>query len=605
MFIPRLQPLKISPERLRRFFVKLDGGYQINKSVREMCIFARQNVAKDPPFSNLDLITCRNLLIYLGAVLQKRVIPTLHYALKPDGYLMLGGAETLGTFAEYFHPVDKKNRLFQKKKSAARLTTYFSGEYGIRRVDDNKAVREADGVSSLEKAAERVLSNRFVPTSIVINEEMDIVQFRGKTGAYLEPASGHPTFNLVKMAREGLLVDVRAALTKARKERAPVRKEGVSIQSNGGTREVDLEVIPIRGEGMPERFYLIAFQDAPVPEPVKDRTGGKKGSAPKSIRVRESERLKRERSQLREQLQGLIEDHETVTEEFKASNEEVMSANEELQSTNEELETAKEELQSTNEELTTLNEELQHRNAELSLANNDLLNLLDNVSIPVVIVGNDLHIRHFTPPAQKLLNLLPGDIGRRLNEIRPNLEVHLGILVRDTIDTISTRELEVRESGNGKWHLMRVRPYKTWDNKIEGAVISIQDIDSLKRDLEQAQLFADAISETAREAILVLDSNLRVTNANAAFYRNFEVSRDETENRAIYDLGGKQWNIPKLRELLERIIPNDELVTDFEVRHDFPHLGPRIMMLNARRIEPQGRQLILLQIEDVTGKKSN
>ncbi len=370
---------------------------------------------------------------------------------------------------------------------------------------------------------------------------------------------------------------------------------------------MNLEVTPIRGEGMLERFYLVVFQEAQVSEPVKDHRSKKRASATKSAPAPENERLKREANQLREQLQGLIEDHETVTEEFKASNEEVMSANEELQSTNEELETAKEELQSTNEELTTLNEELQHRNAELSLANNDLLNLLDNVSIPVVIVGNDLHIRHFTPPAQKLLNLLPGDIGRRLNEIRPNLDGHdMGTMVRETIDTMSTHELEVRESDNGKWHLMRVRPYKTWDNKIEGAVVSFQDIDSLKRNLEQAQLYADALSETARQAILVLDSNLRVTNANPAFYRNFEVSREETENRAIYDLGDKQWNIPKLRELLEKILPNNGSVEDFEVRHDFPHLGTRVMMLNARRIEPQpGRQLILLHIEDATGKKFN
>jgi two-component system CheB/CheR fusion protein len=409
------------------------------------------------------------------------------------------------------------------------------------------------------------------------------------------------------MSREGLLVDLRAALTKARKERTAVRKEGVTIQSNGGTREVNLEVTPIGAEGMPERFYLVVFQDAPAFDPVKDRGAGKKVSAPKSAPAREGERLKREANQLREQLKGIIEDHETVTEEYKASNEEVMSANEELQSTNEELETAKEELQSTNEELTTLNEELQHRNAELSLANNDLLNLLDNVSIPVVIVGNDLHIRHFTPPAQRLLNLLPGDIGRRLNEIRPNLDVQdLGAMARETIDTMSTHEREVQESETGKWHLMRVRPYKTWDNKIEGAVVSFQDIDALKRNLEQAQVYADALSETAREAILVLDSNLRVTNANPAFYRNFGVSRDETENRPIYDLGDGQWNIPKLRELLEKILPNNGMVEDFEVRHDFPHLGPRVMMLNARRIEPQpGRQVILLHIEDATGKKLN
>jgi two-component system CheB/CheR fusion protein len=599
---------EISPDRLRRFFVKLDAGYQINKSVREMCIFARQNVAKDPPFSNLDLISCRNLLIYLGAVLQKRVIPTLHYALKADRYLLLGGAESLGVFGEYFSAVDKKNRIFQKKRSANRLSTYFNGvEYGIRQVENSKVVREVDSSLSVEKAADRVLFNRFVPAAIVVNDDMEIVQFRGKTGPYLEPASGHPTFNLVKMAREGLLVDLRAALSKARKEGVPVRKEGVIIQSNGGAREVHLEVTPIRVEGSPERYCLIVFQDASASRPAAEGKRGKKVLPGKQLGARERERWQRETNQLREQLQGLIEDHETVTEEFKASNEEVMSANEELQSTNEELETAKEELQSTNEELTTLNEELQNRNAELSLANNDLLNLLDNVSIAVVIVGNDLHIRHFTPPAQKLLNLLPGDIGRGLNEIRPNLDLQdLGALARETIDTMAAHELEVRENGTGRWHLMRVRPYKTWDNKIEGAVVSFQDIDVLKRSAEQARVLADAISETAREAILVLDGSLHVTNANPAFYRNFGVSREETENRAIYDLGQGQWNIPKLRELLERVLPNNGLVEDFEVRHDFPRLGPRVMILNARRIEPEpGRLLILLHIEDATRKKAN
>ena len=593
---------------MQRFFVKLEGGYQINKSVREMCIFARQNLAKDPPFSNLDLVSCRNLLIYLGAVLQKRVIPTLHYALKPDRYLLLGGAESLGAFAEYFAPRDKKNRIFQKKKSVVRTSAFLSTmEHSETRSEIATAARDHDFAPTIEKAADRVLFKRFVPASIVVNEDLEIVHFRGKTGAYLEPASGQPTFNLVKMAREGLLVDLRAALSKARKENSPVGKEGVLVQSTDGPREVNLEVTPIRGEGSPERFYLVVFQDTSDAATSKDTRGGRKGQPKKKASSRDQDRVQRESIQLREQLQGMIEDHETVSEEFKAANEEVMSANEELQSTNEELETAKEELQSTNEELTTLNEELQHRNVELSTSNNDLLNLLDNVSIPVVIVGNEMHIRHFTPPAQKLLNLLPGDIGRRLTEIRPNLDVpDMGTMVRETIESMTTHELQVRESGNGKWHLMRVRPYKTWDNKIEGAVLSFQDIDELKRNLEQTRLYAEGISETSRHAMLVLDSNLRVTNANPAFCRNFGVSREETEKRAIYDLGNGQWNIPRLRELLERILPNDGLVEDFEVRHDFPHLGSRVMMLNARRIEPEPhRQMILLHIEDVTVKKLN
>ncbi len=595
----------ISPERLNRFFNKIDGGYQINKSVRELCIFAKQNVAKDPPFSNLDLISCRNLLIYLAPILQERVIPTLHYALRPSGYLLLGGSESLAAFASHFTQVDKKSKIYQKKKTATRLITYFGGgaDYNRARTLAAKTIFEPRPVSIVEREADRVLFHRFVPASIVVNDDMEIVQFRGKTGKYLEPPAGQPSFNLSKMAREGLLMDLRAALLKAKKQSAPVRKEGVRIRLNGDTCEVNLEVIPIRGQ-MPERFYVVVFQDAAKLAPAKDRGGRRKAAPLKDPSARENQRLQTELTEVREQLQSLMEDQEATSEEFKAANEEISSANEELQSTNEEMETAKEELQSTNEELTTLNEEMQNRNVELSVVNNDLRNLLDNVSIPVVIVGNDLHIRRFTPPAEKLLNLLASDIGRRLNDIRPNLDVDdLGMIARHTIESASPQEIEVRGSEGGGWNLMRVRPYKTAENKIDGAVISFQDIDVMKRSLDLIQVHADALIEHAREAILVLDSQLRVMSANLVFYRDFEVSREETENRPIYDLGDGQWNIPKLRELLEKILPNNGRVEDFEVRHDFPHLGPRVMMLNARRIEPQpGRQLILLYIEDVTRK---
>jgi two-component system, chemotaxis family, CheB/CheR fusion protein len=594
----------VSPERLRRFFLRIDGGYQIVKPVREMCIFAKQNVAKDPPFSNLDLISCRNLLIYLGPVLQKRVVPTLHYALKPSGFLLLGGAESLGTYSEYFTPVDKKNRIYQKKNTPARLPALLvSSDHRLLRSTDAKAARKPEPASLIEKEIDRLLLNRFVPASIVVNEHMEIVHFRGKTGPYLEPATGQPTFSLSKMAREGLLVDLRAALTRAKKKNATVRQTGVRVRSNSHTREVNLEVSPLRRRGPGERFYLIVFQEAAPAQRLGKQKTRVRATAGGS---RENAHLKRELAQTREQFQTLLEEHETVSEEFKSANEEVLSANEELQSTNEELETAKEELQSSNEELTTLNEELQTRNSELTAVNNDLLNVLGNVTIPVVIVGQDLHIRRFTTPAQRLLNLLPSDVGRRLSDIRPNLDVEdLGQIASESIENVTAVEREVREAGTGTWHLMRVRPYKTWDSKIDGAVISFQDIDAMKRSLDQMHLHADALIETAREAILILNGKLQVISANLAFYRNFEVSRDETQNRPIYDLGNGQWNIPRLRELLESILPSNGRVEDFEVHHDFPHLGSRRMMLNARRIEPQaGQKLILLYIEDVTKKES-
>jgi len=597
----------VSAERLKRFFVKLEKGYQVDKPLREMCIFAKQNIAKDPPFSNLDLISCRNLLIYLGPVLQKRVIPTLHYALKPNGYLMLGGSESLGAFSDHFTLVDKKYKIYQKKQTAAPLITYLAGlDYGVRKPQTSRPQRMLTPEVPVDREVDRTLANRFIPASIVVNDEMEILQFRGRTGAYLEPAAGHPTFSLSRMAREGLLVDLRSALTKAKKDDAIVRRERVRVKSNGGTREVNLEVIPIRGQGTHERFYIVVFQDArnQAAHPVTRKPAGGAEQAKNAPLRQENERLNREINQLREQLQALIEDHQSTSEEYKSANEEVLSTNEELQSTNEELETAKEELQSSNEELTTVNEELQNRNTELSQANNDLLNLFGNVNIPVVMVGNDLRIRRFTPPAQKLLNLIPADIGRRVGQIRPNADLEdLEQIVQTTIDSTILHEREVREK-DGTWYLMRVRPYKTAENKIEGAVISFQDIDALKRSLEQSRHYADALIESAREAILVLDDNLRVTVANSAFYRKFEVSKEDTEGNLIYELGNRQWNIPKLRELLGKITEQNTRVDDFEVQHDFLNLGPGTMLLNAHRMEVQpGRHMILLSIEDVTQKK--
>ncbi len=596
----------ISKERLTRFFVRHDGGYQIHKSVREMCVFAKQNVVKDPPFSNLDMISCRNLLIYFGPILQKRAIPTFYYALKQRGYLMLGPSESLGSFEDLFTLIDKKHKIYQKKRSAARSAARFVGpEYPIPRMEPVHSPKIVDTGFDVDREVERILAHRFVPGSIVVNQDMEIVQFRGKVGPYLEPATGHPTFSLSKMAREDLQVDLRDALTRAKKENRPVRKEGLRIMSNGGTRDVDLEVIPLRGQSAAERLYIIAFQDAV--RPVSSTAAGARRLEKQTEKGRVSRELARtnqEVAHLREQLHTLIDEHETTLEEFKSANAEILSANEELQSTNEELETTKEELQCSNEELSTLNEELQNSNAELTQANNDQLNLMTNVNLPVVMVGNDLRIRRFTPPAEKLLNLLPGDVGRRLGEIRSNIEPdELEQVTRTTIENSVFQEREVRVK-DGPWYLLRVRPYKTWEDKIEGAVVSFQDIDSLKRTLDQTRTFAEALIENARESILVLDEGLHVTLANPVFYRTFQVSPEETRGRLIYDLGNRQWDIPKLRELFREITSHNTRIDGYDVRHKFQHLGIRHMILNARRIEPQGgTQMVLLSIEDVSRKK--
>jgi len=594
----------LTSERLDQFFVRQDGMYHVRKSIRETCIFARQNVAKDPPFSNLDLISCRNLLIYLGAALQTRVIPTFHYSLRPGGYLLLGGSETLGRFADQFAVVDKKHKIYQKKKDSPRLLTYFVNA-GVTspEIPTTRPSREQSTAQSLERQFDRVLLEGFGPSSIVVNEQMDIVHLRGSTSDYLEPPSGQPSFNLNKMARDGLLIDVRAAISSAKKLGKPVKRANLAIKSDRGLIRVDIEVCPFTPSGSREHYYIVRFHDhsSPAHKPSQSaehsRLGGKGRRATSS-------RLRQELADTKEHLKTLIEDHETTLEESRSSNEEVLSTNEELQSLNEEMETAKEELQSTNEELRTVNEELQNRNYELITANDDLSNLFSNANIPLVMVSTDLIIRRFTPQAQSVLNLTAADVGRPISELHPNLRrAGLAEIAKQVVASATVHEEEV-QANDGTWYLMRVRAYKTSDHHIAGAVFAFQDIDLMKRSLDESRSYTATLIESARESILILDSSLRVTTANNSFYKRFLVTPAETEGNFVYELGNGQWNLPQLRTLLEDILPARSRVDDFEVRADFPGIGQKVMYLNARRIESQrGTEAILLVVEDVTELK--
>ena len=321
----------------------------------------------------------------------------------------------------------------------------------------------------------------------------------------------------------------------------------------------------------------------------------------------ETAQLRQELSSTREYLQSLVEQQDAANEELRSANEEILSANEELQSTNEELETAKEELQSTNEELSTVNEQLQHRNLELNQTTNDLQNLLASTAIPVIMVGPDLRIRRLTPEARKIMNLLPADLGRPIGDLKANVEVpDLEALIEEVIEEVQVRERDVR-GRDGRWYTMRVHPYRTADNKIDGAVVVLLDIDEIKRyqeEVREERDYAQAIVETVREPLIILDGELRVETANAAFYRTFGVQPAETQERLVYDLGNQQWDIPALRRLLEQVLPQEQAFEGFEVQHHFPQIGRKTMLLNARRLYRADRpSLILLAIEDVTGSK--
>jgi two-component system CheB/CheR fusion protein len=478
----------VSSERLRRFFSRIDGSYRVNKQIRDMCIFARQDLTRDPPFFKLDLIVCRNVMIYLGAVLQRRLVTVFHYALKPGGYLMLGSAESIGTHLDLFEAVEKRHKIFAKKAASAPRDMNFPSGH-IPMANRNPRPSEPRGITGVQNDANRIVLSRYSPPAVLVDSDLRIVQFRGHTGAYLEPAPGDANLDLLKMAREGLLYGLRSAVTEARKNGSPARKEGLRVQHEGAALEVDVEVIPLNAGG-DGRFFLILFESTrgtggrakrkpakPAPEPAK---GGK-------VKKDEVARLERELAASREYLQSMIQDLEAANEELQSANEEILSANEELQSTNEELDTAKEELQSTNEELNTVNEELQGRNEELSRANSDLVNLLGSVQIAIVMVTNDLRIRRFTPMAEKVLNLIPTDVGRPIGDIKPNLECSpLEKLIADCIDSVSIKEHECRDR-SGNPYLLRIRPYKSVENRIDGAVLVLFDLSETARRYDEGK----------------------------------------------------------------------------------------------------------------------
>ncbi|BAY22164.1 signal transduction histidine hinase [Calothrix sp. NIES-2100] len=607
------QVTEVSPERLQRFFVQVEGGYQISKPVRELCIFARQNLMSDPSFSQLDLITCRNVLIYLGTPIQKKLLPIFHYGLKPTGFLMLGTSETVGEFSDLFSIADRKYKIYSRKMVPARLgIDLIASNYPLKVNTPQPSVGE-NGWTEMEMhtAADQIVLNNYAPVGVAINYDLEIVQFRGQTSSYLQPPPGRPSFNLLKMAREELRLELRTAIHQAKQRQTTVRKEGIQIIENGQVRLVRVDVVPFKAHSSDERYFLVLFTDMPSPANTVFESGsdrhiksarGKQAAAQEEINT-----LKQELATTKEYLQSIIEEQQATNQNLRAANEEILSSNEELQSTNEELETAKEEIQATNEELNTINDELQRRNFESTQVTNDLQNLLSNINIPILMLGGDLQIRRFTPVAGTIFNLISTDVGRPLSDINHRLNISdLEPQILEVISTLNFKSQEVQDS-EGHWYDLRIRPYRTIDNKIDGAVVVLVDIDGLKRSAEQIRAsrdYAEAIVDTVRESIVVLDLNLRVVKANRSFYETFQVLSTQTEQRLIFELGNGQWNIPSLRSLLEDVIPSNAPFQDLEVEHNFEAIGHKIMRLNARRM-PQidNMQLILLVIEDITQQK--
>ncbi|WP_413172274.1 chemotaxis protein CheB [Anabaena azotica] len=605
------QVAEISPERLQRFFVPVDSGYQISKSVRELCIFARQNLISDPPFSRLDLITCRNVLIYLGSTAQKKLLPIFHYSLKPTGFLMLGTSETVGEFTDLFTLIDRKCKIYGRKMASTQLAIEsIASNYSLETAKSSLLVSDTSWNDvEIHKEADRIVLNQFAPVGVIINDDLEILQFRGQTSRYLQPAPGRPSFNVLKMVKDELRLDLRSSIYQAKKQEAAVKKEGIQIKEENQVRLVNIYVIPFQTPGTREKFFLVLFEDIPLPTSLVSAATskikseqGQKNSYEQEISV-----LQQELTSTKDYLQSIIEEQQASNQDLKAANEEILSSNEELQSTNEELETAKEEIQATNEELNTINDELQRRNIEATQVSNDLQNLFSSINIPILMLGNDLKIRRFNPATEIIFNLIPTDTGRPLSDIRhklkiPDLEVH----ILEVISTLNLKNQEVQDF-DSHWYDLRIRPYRTMDNKIEGAVVILVDIDDIKRNaniLKSFRDYAEAIVSTVRESLVVMDVDLKVLSANQFFYEVFQVEPEKTENRLIYEIGNGEWNIPQLRSLLEDILPQQGQFLDVEIEHDFEQVGHKIIRLNGRQITQIGdTPLIILVIEDITQRK--
>lgn len=483
----------VSQKRLDQFFIKAENTFKIKKHIREMVVFAVQNLIKDPPFSKIDLVSCRNLLIYMNSLLQKRVLPLFHYTLNQNGVLFLGNSESIGEFTNLFSPIDAKCKIFRCKEKVVDKI----GDYGMYTLpapprDDGKKT----GAIDIHSLAEKIVLENYAPPCVLINERYEILHFMGQTDKYLKNPAGKASFNILKMAREGLQYKLSTAIHQAVREKGTVVSKALRVKYDDSYRIVDAVVRPLTETDFTRNFMIVMFEDKTPPEtsvlkmeemPDEEQSDDMFETA-----------IHRELASTKEYLQTTIEELETSNEELKSTNEELQSVNEELQSTNEELETSKEELQSTNEELVTVNTELQKKVDELSEANNDINNLLASTEIGTIFLDMKLCIKRFTPAITKIFNLIQSDIGRPVNHITSNIEYEdIYKDAKNVLRTLNRKEMEIR-SKDGTWYDMRIGPYRTVENVIDGVVITFVDIGRVKK-AENATLKVQAELEQRKE----------------------------------------------------------------------------------------------------------
>jgi two-component system CheB/CheR fusion protein len=546
----------ISPERLSRFFTQEQNDfYRVKKTLRDQLIFAEQDVIKDPPFSKLDMISCRNMLIYMEPVLQKRLIPLFHYALSPGGFLLLGNSEAVGEFGNLFAVMERKWKLYRRKD----LTLTTIGALTVPRLPiaadqpevSTPAITHKERKPALRDITERMLLRNYSPACVAVNEQGEILYVHGRSGKYLELPSGDATLNVLRAAREGLKIELANALRKVVAQRQPVRYEGLEVRTNGGFETVNVTVELAEGPAGASNLILITFRDV-EPRPPAELAplvpeGAPSSSTPPDEKDRHIAALERELRIKTETLQTTVEELETSNEELKSTNEELQSTNEELQSTNEELETSKEELQSVNEELVTVNTELQQKMEGLSRANNDMNNLLAGTGIGMLFVDHQLRIQRFTPATTQLIKLIQTDIGRPVSDLVSNLADYdrLGEDVKSVLDSLIPREAEV-QTRDGHWYLMRVLPYRTVENVIEGAVLTFVDIAAQKRAEEQFRKLSAELEVRVNERVA------EVERVNRELQREIH-QREHAEARRATDIAA----LTRIHDLTKQMTSED------------------------------------------------
>ncbi|MEB3294702.1 MAG: chemotaxis protein CheB [Synechococcales bacterium] len=559
-FYREAQMEQVSADRRLRFFTEVDGGYQIKKSVRELCIFARQDLSSDPPFSEIDLLSCRNVLIYFKPSLQKRVLSFFHYSLKPSGFLILGNSESLGDTTDMFEIFDSQGKIYTRRSVPSRLNFDFIASYYPREteLEQRQGFSATLNRTNLQQWADQIVLSRFGPAGVIVNEQLEILQFRGDTSPYLRIPAGEPSYNLLKMIRPSLLIDLRMVIEEAKQQGNAIRRQGLEMQdlSEFSEAELTVEVIPFHTSTSPERCYLILFERETA-EPLSVLPSSDEEPEAEAVEIDpEIRRLRQELASSRQELldtqtllQLTIEEKESTNQQLIAANEEILSSNEELKSTNEELQTAKEEIQSANEELKTTNEELQNRNLEARRANDDLVNLINNVNIPILMLSSDLCIRRFTPSAQRMFNLIPTDVGRPISDLRFRIiDSDLETLVTDVIANLNPVEREVQDQ-QGYWYILRIRPYRTIDNQIMGAIVALVDINNLKQ-TEQS------LRQTQGELEIELDAMKQVQDLSLQLFSSLDLNLvlhqvlDAVMNLLHANLGNIQLYDPQ-REVLE------------------------------------------------------